>query len=154
MSKYTSNNDIYYFPLWSLPDLVDHYNAVVYNYFLTSSNIIVPVSDIPDMLTVHYFLYNGKCPLYFPSQFISWFLLLPYDYALLPVECQITGDNASSPVSICNLNTVCVVRDIIIYVRGVLSSIHEDIFMSMHRIYHFLCNCAVMNGCSGHFPLP
>ena len=58
-----------------------------------------------------------------------------------------------SPVSIYNRNTMCVVRDIIIYVRGVISSIHEDIFMSTHRIYHFLCNCAVMNGCSGHFPL-
>ena len=149
-SKHSSNNEIHYFPLWSVSDLIDHYNAGCMP--LSSQQWQHHSSGSGHTRYTHSALspLKWKCLLCFPSQFISWFLLLPYDYTLLPVECQITGNNAHSSVGIYDGNCMCVVRDIIIYVRDIISCIREDIFMSTYRIVHFLCNCAIVKRCGDH----
>ena len=107
-SNYSSNDDIHYFSLWSLLDLIYHDDAVVCYYPFTNSEIIIPITDIPDILALKYLFQNGKSSFYLLSQSVSWFLALPYDYALLPVECEIIFNNAPLLLFVSVTGSACV----------------------------------------------
>lgn len=60
--KHKSNGLIHYSHLGSVPDLIRHYNGFVSYDSFTNSKIRISIANITEIFTLHYLLYNWKCP--------------------------------------------------------------------------------------------